>query len=130
MRTTKVQKQELVRLAKEQANVLAFADRNREIVEIPEGLETGETKRRKRGARTDRDCIDEICDLVSQGITATASARYVVLPWVTWWKWLKINHENAREIYEVAYTAHLEVMARPHAANLRRIESATRIRDG
>ena len=31
----------LVKLAREQADVLAFADRNREIVELPEGLETG-----------------------------------------------------------------------------------------
>jgi DNA-binding transcriptional LysR family regulator len=54
----------LTKLASEQANVLAFADRNREIVELPEGLETGYTKRRKRGDRSDRDCIDEICELI------------------------------------------------------------------
>jgi hypothetical protein len=47
-------------------------DRCREIEEIPEGLETGNTKRRKRGNRSDRDCVDEICDLVAQGITAMA----------------------------------------------------------
>jgi hypothetical protein len=33
------------------------------------------------------------------------------VPWVTWWKWLKINHEQAREKYEFAYICHLEVMA-------------------
>jgi Bacteriophage Sf6, terminase small subunit-like len=103
--------QELVTLASEQADVLAFADKNREIVRLPKNLETGYTKRRKRGARTDRDCIDEICELIAQGATATASVRYVGLPWATWQKWLKLNHERARESYEFAYTAHLEVMA-------------------
>jgi hypothetical protein len=72
--------QELVTLASEQADVLAFADKNREIVRLPKNLETGYTKRRKRGARTDRDCIDEICELIAQGATATASVRYVGLP--------------------------------------------------
>jgi hypothetical protein len=108
---SKVGKKELVKLAREQADVLAFADRNREIVELPPGLETGGTMRRKRGARTDRDCIDEICDLIAQGITATASVRYVGVPWATWQKWLKLNHEDAAAQYDFAYTSHLEVMA-------------------
>jgi hypothetical protein len=62
-------------ITRQQTDVLAFADRNREIVELPPGLETGLTLRRKRGARIDRDCIDEICELIAQGITATASVR-------------------------------------------------------
>ena len=98
-------------LQREQSNVLAFVDRNREIEEIPEGLETGFTKRRKRGVRTDSDCINEICELVSQGITATASVRFVGVPWATWQAWLKKNHEQARDKYEFAYSCHLEVMA-------------------
>jgi hypothetical protein len=108
---SKVGKKELVKLAREQADVLAFADRNREIVELPPGLETGLTLRRKRGARIDRDCIDEICELIAQGITATASVRYVGVPWATWQKWLKLNHEDAAVQYDFAYTSHLEVMA-------------------
>jgi hypothetical protein len=108
---SKTRTKELTKLASEQSNVLAFADRNREIVELPEGLETGKVKRRKRGARTDRDCIDEICELIAQGITATASVKYVGVPWATWHKWVKLNHEQAREKYEFAYTCHLEVMA-------------------
>ena len=100
--------------------MLAFANRNREIVELPPGLETGETMRRKRGARTDDDCIAEICELIAQGITATASVRYVGVPasvryvgvpWATWQKWLKLNHEGAADQFEFAYTSHLEVMA-------------------
>ena len=98
-------------MAQEQSNVLAFVDRNREIEEIPERLETGFTKRRKRGVRTDSDCINEICELVSQGITATASVRFVGVPWATWQAWLKKNHEQARDKYEFAYACHLEVMA-------------------
>jgi hypothetical protein len=98
-------------LQREQANVLAFAEPRRELEELPEGLETGFVKRRKRGARTDEDCINEICELIAQGITATASTRYVGLPWATWQSWLKKNHQDAREKFEFAYTAHLEVMA-------------------
>ena len=59
-------------LAREQADVFAFADRNYEIVELPPGLENGLTLKRKRGARTDTSCINEICEIVAQGITATA----------------------------------------------------------
>ena len=55
--TRRIARDELV---KEQADVFAFADRNREIVELPPGLENGLTIKRKRGARTDTDCINEI----------------------------------------------------------------------
>jgi hypothetical protein len=50
-------------------------------------------------------------DLIAQGITATSASRYVGVPWATWWKWLKLNHENASTQYDAAYTSHLEVMA-------------------
>jgi hypothetical protein len=96
------QRRELATLESEQTDVLAFADRCREIEGIPESLESGNTKRRKRGNRTDRDCVDEIFDLVSQGITATAAVRYVGVPWATWQKWLRLNHERAREQFDFA----------------------------
>jgi hypothetical protein len=102
---------ELIAIANEHADVLAFADRHREIVRLPKDLENGYTRRRKRGNRADRDCISEICDLIAQGITATSASRYVGVPWATWWKWLKLNHENASTQYDAAYTSHLEVMA-------------------
>jgi Bacteriophage Sf6, terminase small subunit-like len=104
-------KRELVKLAREQSDVLAFADRHREIEVLPEGLETNYLAHRKRGNRTDRDCIDEICELIAQGITVMASVRYVGVPYATWHKWTKLNHEQAREKYEFAYTCHLEAMA-------------------
>jgi hypothetical protein len=114
--TSKLTRKEVLQLAsselqREQSDVLAFVDKNREIVELPAGLETGFTQNRKRGARTDTDCINEICELVSQGITATAAVKYVGLPWATWQAWLKKNHENAREKFNFAYNCHLEVMA-------------------
>jgi hypothetical protein len=37
-----------------------FAERDREIVQLPEGLETGETMRRKRGARADDDVVQDL----------------------------------------------------------------------
>jgi hypothetical protein len=98
-------------VTRQQSDVLAFADRNREIEELPAGLETGHTKRRKRGDRSDRDCIDEICELIAQGITVMVSTRFVGMPYATWHKWVKLNHEQARDKYEFAYTCHLEVMA-------------------
>ena len=65
-------------LQREQTNVLAVADPRREIEELPEGLQTGHVKRRKRGARSDRDCIDEICDIIASGITAKAAWNTLV----------------------------------------------------
>ena len=69
-RITRASRDEFAR--EQQADLLAFVDRNREIVELPAGLENGQTRKRLRGARTDSDCIDEICEIVAQGITATA----------------------------------------------------------
>ena len=85
---------------------------HREIEPLPEGLEVdGNVKRRKRGNRTDRDCIDEICELIAQSITVMAATRYVGVPYATWHKWIKLNHEQAGEKYEFAYICHLEAMA-------------------
>jgi hypothetical protein len=70
---------------------------HREIEELPEGLETGHVKRPKRGARSDRDRIDEICEIISVGITAKAACEYVGVPWATWQYWRRNNVENARE---------------------------------
>ena len=61
-------------VAKINNDALAFAERNREIVELPPGLETNLTMKRKRGARTDADVIDEICEMYAQGITITATS--------------------------------------------------------
>ena len=98
-------------LQRDQTNVLAFVDPRREIEELPEGLETGHVKRRKRGARSDRDCIDEICEIIAAGITAKAACEYVGVPWATWQYWRRNNVENARENSDFAYESHLEVMA-------------------
>ena len=91
--------------------MLACFERDREIVEIPPGLESGKTMRRKRGARTDADCIYEICELISRGIIATAAVNFVAVSWATWQSWLRRNHEHARELFDFAYTCHLEAMA-------------------
>ena len=91
--------------------MLAYVDKHREIVELPEGLESGVIKGGARGARTDLDCINEICEIVAQGITATAAVKFVGVPWATWHKWLKLNHHEANERYDFAVIAHLEAMA-------------------
>ena len=98
-------------LQREQTNVLAFVDPRREIEELPEGLESGHVKRRKRGARSDSDCIDEICDLIASGITAKAACEYVGVPWATWQYWRRNNIENARGTSDFAYKCHLDAIA-------------------
>lgn len=115
-RPTRSSKQEMLALAKQEAarennDVLAYVDKHREIVELPEGLESGVIKGRARGARTDLDCINEICEIVARGITATAAVKFVGVPWATWHKWLKLNHHEANERYDFAVIAHLEAMA-------------------
>jgi hypothetical protein len=98
-------------VAQSNNDVLAFADRNREIIQLPEGLETGETMRRERGARTDDDVIQEVIEIFAQGITITASLRYVGLPYATWHKWRKENHCHAEELHALAHLCHLEAIA-------------------
>ena len=98
-------------LQREQTNVLAFVDPRREIEELPEGLESGHVRRRKRGARSDSDCIDEICDLIASGITAKAACEYVGVPWATWQYWRRNNVENARGKSDLAYELHLQLLA-------------------
>jgi hypothetical protein len=89
-------------VAKINNDALAFAERNREIVELPEGLETNRTITRKRGARADDDVIQEAWKYSPQGITLTASLRYVGLPYATWHKWLKQDHCQSKERYSFA----------------------------
>jgi hypothetical protein len=87
-----------------------FAERNREVVELPEGLETNLTMKRKRGARTDDDLIEEAMEIHAQGITLMASLRYVGLPYTTWHKWIKRDYCNTKERYKFAHHCHLEAM--------------------
>src|SRR6266498_366762 len=114
-------KRELVALAREQSDVLAFADRHREIEVLPEGLETTHVTQRKRGNRTDRDCIDEICELIAQGITVMASVRYVGVPYATWHKWTKLNHEKSvPSISDIQYFS-IQMLRLPPSSVLHRI---------
>ena len=98
-------------VAKINNDALAFAERNREIVELPPGLETNRTMKRKRGARTDDDVVQEAMERHSQGITLTASLRYVGLPWATWHKWYKKDHCQAKERYAFAHHCHMKAIA-------------------
>lgn len=98
-------------VAKINNDALAFAERNREIVELPEGLETNLTLKRKRGARTDDDVIEEAMEIHGQGITLMASLRYVGVPYTTWHRWHKRDHCQAKERYEFAHHCHMEAMA-------------------
>ena len=66
---------------------------------------------RKRGARADDDVIQEAMEIFAQGITLTASLRYVGLPYATWHKWLKQDHCQSKERYSFALNCHLEAMS-------------------
>lgn len=98
-------------LHEEQSNILAAFERDREIVELPESLVNGHVARRKRGARTDEDCINEICELISRGILGTVATEFVGVPWSTWHAWIRRNHCRAKELHDIAYEFHLEAMA-------------------
>ena len=98
-------------LHEEQSNILAAFERDREIVELPESLVNGHVARRKRGARTDEDCINEICELISRGILGTVATEFVGVPWSTWHAWIRRNHCRAKELHDLAYEFHLEAMA-------------------
>ena len=98
-------------VAKINNDALAVAERNREIVELPEGLETNLTLKRKRGARTDDDVIEEAMEIHGQGITLMASLRYVGVPYTTWHRWHKRDHCHAKERYEFAHHCHMEAMS-------------------
>ena len=98
-------------LHEEQSNILAAFERDREIVELPESLVNGHVARRKRGARTDEDCIHEICELISRGILGIVATEFVGVPWSTWHAWIRRNHCRAKELHDLAYEFHLEAMA-------------------
>jgi hypothetical protein len=70
--------QELVKLAREQADVLAFADRNREIVELPSGLETGKVKHRKPLRVSSLEPPGN--STISRFLSANASALFRCIP--------------------------------------------------
>jgi hypothetical protein len=91
--------------------VLAVVDPYREIKEPPEGLETGHVKRRKRGARSDRDRIDEICEIIASGVTAKAACEYVGVSLATWQHWRRNDVENAGKKSDLAYECQLESMS-------------------
>ena len=93
------------------ADVLSHVELDRPIEKLPPKLRRGYVLQRKRGARTDRDCINEICELVSRGLTAIAATEYVGVRWSLWHKWLRENHERAKEIYDFSYICNLEAMA-------------------
>ena len=61
--------------------------------------------------------------MISRGITAVAATNFVAVPWSTWHSWLRKNHENSRELYEFAYTCHLEAMAHRTLLILDQIEA-------
>ncbi len=58
-----------------------FAERNREIVELPEGLETNRTITRKRGARADDDVIQEAMEIFAarHHVDCIASLRWIAV---------------------------------------------------
>lgn len=91
-------------------NLKAAATKARGIVKMPDGLINGNVLRRKRGTQTDEDCIDQICSLISNGVTVVDALQHVKLDPKDWYKWQRNNYCYAMNQYEDALHCHLEVM--------------------
>jgi hypothetical protein len=57
------------------------------------------------------DVIQEAMEIFAQGITLTASLRYVGLPYAMWQNWLKQDHCQSKERYLFALNCHLEAIS-------------------
>ena len=78
---------------------------------LPEEECNGYVKRRARGAKTDAQCVNEVCALVAQGLTLKTSLRIVGVPQVTWYKWRQDNIAQLLEKFEFANICNLDGMA-------------------
>jgi hypothetical protein len=54
----------------------------------PDGLVSGNVMQNKRSTRTDEDCIDEVCELVAEGVSWRKAKELVGVPSVTWARWM------------------------------------------
>ncbi|MGZ5694591.1 MAG: hypothetical protein ACXWII_24650, partial [Burkholderiales bacterium] len=92
-------------------NLRAAAAKAREIVQIPDGLANDNVMKRKRGLISDESCIEQICDLVSEGATVYDALRHVQLRRQDWYEWVRRNHCDASDKYQEAALCYLELMA-------------------
>lgn len=68
-------------------------------------------KRRKRGDRTDEDCVAEVCELVASGWTAKKALAHIGLSMTQWAGWLVANRYGAQEAYDKARKAQADAWA-------------------
>lgn len=92
-------------------SVRARPDPTRVAERLKAGDVDGNVGRRKRGDRTDADCVDEICELVSAGMTCADAREYVGVSGTQWGAWVRDNHEGAYGKYEGAKQLRVEAWA-------------------
>ncbi len=78
---------------------------------LPEEECNGYVRRRARGAKTDAQCVNEVCALVAQGLTLKTALRVVGVPQVTWYMWRQDNVAQLLEKFEFANVCNLDGMA-------------------
>jgi hypothetical protein len=77
--------------AQRRNDITAVLDPYRERPTLPPGLVDGNTLRRKRGDRSDEDCINELCELIACGITCAKAREFIGIPNTLWYKWKREN---------------------------------------
>jgi hypothetical protein len=89
----------------------AVADPNRVVEVLPPELVGPRELNRRRGIRTDADCIDEICQIVGKGITQKAAMEFVGVDNTQWNRWLKADVAGVQSRWLEAQRLHLEAIA-------------------
>jgi hypothetical protein len=79
---------------------------------LPSELIDGNALRRRRGTRTDEDCVNHVCELVACGMTCKAARDHVGVPAITWYYWRRDNVARTLEKYELAKMVRPPVRAR------------------
>ena len=90
-------------------DISAVLDPYRERPTLAPGLVNGNTRRRKRGDRTDKDCIEELCELIASGITCAKAREFIGISKRLWYKWKRENPYALLENYALARQCALEL---------------------
>jgi hypothetical protein len=78
---------------------------------VPVGVLSAAELRKRRGERSDGDCIDEVCVLVACGITLTKARDFIGVPHWLWETWVRRDIERIVDKLKFARECNLELMA-------------------
>jgi hypothetical protein len=81
------------------------------IPDLPVGSVNGHVLRRRRGTKSDEQCVAEICELVANGVAVKAARVYVGVPAGTWMRWRTENNCNLIGRLQEAQRAKMDDLA-------------------